>query len=497
VSERKQFPPGVGWMPWAIAAALALAVSAIAFVPQFGDKTISALGAPQGYATGSGGHAATQGRTITSGGSQGRALGNGANAAACARGRNGGATAPGVTASEIHVATTAVTTGVGAGFLGEAVDGMQVAINQINAVGGICGRRLVLRSVNSGWDGPTGQKYIENFVNSGDVFSLVAEPDSEGLGAAIDSGLIARAGIPVVGTDGMLQDQYNDSWVFPVAASTVTNMHIIAQYAYDKLGARSASDFGIVFDTRYRFGAEGARAFNNQVRRLTGSNVPGFNDPPSGCASHYCGISSDQTGGYSSAITTFNGACDPCKVVVMLLEPQPMETWMKGEENASRWAEHLFGGEPLFDDNVGENCPGCGGTAASPPMIVWTGYRPAIQPFDAEKPVYSFCQALKTAFPKDDCHNEFTQGAYLGTLLFIEAAKRVGPNLTRDAIRAALESQAFDFGISQPLKFGAALPRVPNASMAAFQDNYSGSFNGWSYLSTGFLADPAPGKDLR
>jgi hypothetical protein len=32
--------------------------------------------------------------------------------------------------------------------------------------------------------------------------------------------------------------------------------------------------------------------------------------------------------------------------------------------------------------------------------------------------------------------------------------------------------------------------------MAAYSDNSSGSFNGWTYASTGFIADPDPGKDF-
>jgi ABC-type branched-subunit amino acid transport system substrate-binding protein len=292
----------------------------------------------------------------------------------------------------------------------------------------------------------------------------------------------------------MLADQYYSSWVWPVAASTVSNMHIAVEYAYQQ-GARK---FGIVYDERYKFGAEGAYAFEKEVERVSGQPVAGYGgqgpDSLSGCNQSFCGISSDQTGGYSSAITTFNSACSPCDMVMMLLEPQPMETWMKGEENSrTPWFKKLMGGEPLFDDNVGQNCPGCGNGS----MIVWTGYRPAIQPFDAEKPVYTFQNSLKSAFPSDDPHNEFTEGAYLGTKLFLAACQAVGPNLTRGALQAVLNTQAFDFGLSAPLRYMPALPHLANTSMAAFQDNYSGSFNGWNYLQSDFITDPARGQDFR
>jgi ABC-type branched-subunit amino acid transport system substrate-binding protein len=297
----------------------------------------------------------------------------------------------------------------------------------------------------------------------------------------------------VVGTDGMLASQYNDPWIWPVAASTVTNMHIAAQYSCKQLAAKRV---GIVFDSKYKFGAEGAAAFKAQVQRSCGSTLGMGND----CSTGYCGVSPDATD-YSSQGTAFNQACtkaqdnshDKCDVVVMLLEPKPMETWMKYEENCScTWYGTLMGGEPLFDDNLagtcGQNCAG---------MMVWTGYKPDIQPFDAEPPVYTYAHALAQVCPSCDPHNEFTEGAYLGTQLFVAACKKVGANLTRAALRDVLNSQTFDLGLSQPLHYGTGLPHQANISMAAFSDNASGTFNGWSYRSTGFIADPAPGQDLK
>lgn len=493
------FPPPIGWIPFTIAIVAATIVATVAFVPTFINRpVVSAPGtqAASGLVGGTEGSAGTAGSTgaattvqnsggggTTTGGSSGPAA-----AANCAGGHNAGATAPGVSATAIHIATTDVTTGVGAGFLGEATDGMQAAINEANSTGGICGRRVVLDPpVNSGWDSTAGQNAIQSFIQSGNVFALVGEPDSEGLAGAIGSDTIDKAQIPVVGTDGMLSDQYQDPWVWPVAASTVTNMHIAASYAVKTLHARS---FGIVYDERYKFGAEGANAFDQEIKRLTGQDIPGYS--PSGCNGRYCGISSDQTGGYSSAITTFDNGCKPCDVVVMLLEPQPMANWMKGEENANSWYTTLMGGEPLFDDNFAGTC-----AQDCAKMAVWTGYHPAIQPFDAEAPVSKYSQSLKGACPSCDPHNEFTEGAYLGTKLFLEACRRVGSNLTRAALRDALNSGSFDLGLSSALHYTAALPHLANTSMTAFADNAQGSFNGWNYLSTGFLPDPASGQDLR
>jgi ABC-type branched-subunit amino acid transport system substrate-binding protein len=495
------FPPRLGWIPILIGLGVVAIASAVEFIPQYNTRQVVGVtnGGPGGQTdTGPGG--ASGGGAVA--GQAGGAARGGAGGAAgsvkpggsaaggddCAHGKNAGATDLGITATSIQIATTDVTTGIGSGFLGQAVQGMRGAIDQVNRAGGICGRQIHLESINDGWDRPTGASYISSFISLGKTFALVGEPDSEGLDAAWQNGSIDKAGIPVVGTDGMLASQYNDPWIWPVASSTVTNMHIIADYARTHLNAKKV---GIVFDSVYKFGKEGAAAFKAQVQRSAGSTL----QMGDSCATGYCGVS-PSSNDYSSQIHDFNSYCagaQKCDVVVMLLEPQPMGTWMRNEANCGcSWYGTLMGGEPLFDDNFAGTC---GQDCAR--MMVWTGYKPAIQPFDGESPVYTYAHALRSVCGTCDPHNEFTEGAYLGTQLFIAACKKVGSNLTRAALRQELDSDTFDLGLSQPLHYGTNLPHLANTSMAAFQDNASGTFNGWSYLSTGFLKDPAPGQDLQ
>jgi ABC-type branched-subunit amino acid transport system substrate-binding protein len=498
-----RFPPRVGWIPIGIGLAAITALSVWSVAPQFSNKVIGAVTqrGPGGAGLAPDSTGATPGAGAGTGGTgstSGQAVGSSAGAA-CAPGRNGGATAPGVTATQINIASTIVTTGVGAGFLGQAVDGMQAAINQVNNAGGICGRRVVLHTLNDSWDRNQGAGDISAWINSGSIFSLVAEPDSEGLDAVSNGSggnrAVDNAGIPVVGTDGMLTSQYHDPMIFPVAASTVSNMHIIAQYAY----AHGARNFGIVFDTSYKFGKEGASAFNAEVQRLTGHAIPGYNSSLSSCNQQFCGIPSSGSGaGYSTYVQSFDNACGnaggkPCDAVVMLLEPQPMQTWMSDESGCGcHWYGSLYGGEPLFDDTFAQNCGGgCG------QMTVWTGYRPAIQPFAGESAVYTYAQALKAINQSLDPQNEFTEGAYLGTTMFLQACKQVGPNLTRSALLHVLSSATFNFGLSSPLRY--AGNHLANTSMAAFSDNatQNGTFNGWSYIATNpqFLPDRDPAND--
>ncbi|HEY8739108.1 MAG TPA: ABC transporter substrate-binding protein, partial [Candidatus Dormibacteraeota bacterium] len=389
---------------------------------------------------------------------------------------NGGSTDKGISATEIHLASTIVTDGSGKDFLGEAQNGIQAAIDQANGAGGICGRRVTIEMRNTGWNRSTGSQYISSYVNDGKVFALVGEPDSEGLAGAIDSKVIDNAGIPVVGTDGMLSDQYHDPWVWPVSASTVTNAHIVADYARN---TDHASTFGVVYDTQYRFGAEGAKAFVDEVHRLGGT-------------AYSQGVDGSNTGTFTTETQTFNSNCKPCDAVFMLLEPTPAKAWMHLEGGS--WYKHLYGGEPLFNSQF---AGACGDPCGQAPLHVWTGYRPAIQPFDSQGGVPAYSNALKAKCQSCDPQNEFTEGAYLGTRMFIEAAKRLGAQgtpLTRQALADELNSDSFDLGLTDsPITYAGKPLHLANTTMAMFAENYAGGFNGWSYQNSGYVQDPSPG----
>jgi hypothetical protein len=195
-----------------------------------------------------------------------------ASSLACAAGSNGGRTDIGVSETKIRLATTAVRTGLAASLLADSETGMKMVINNTNRAGGICGRILELQVINDNFQADLGHQYLKNFLDpKSDIFAFAVVPSSEGLSSAIQSGDISGAGMPVIGTNGMSVDQYQDPWVWPVAAATVSTMRIIASYAYKVKAARS---FGIVWDGKHKFGMEGAEAFRAQVAALAGLSGP-------------------------------------------------------------------------------------------------------------------------------------------------------------------------------------------------------------------------------
>jgi ABC-type branched-subunit amino acid transport system substrate-binding protein len=402
----------------------------------------------------------------------------GGKAAACKAGANGGATDKGVTGNRIKLAATNVRSGTGSSFLGTAYVGMQAVVNRVNAKGGICGRLLDLRLVDDNWEAARGANYLENFAK-GDYFALPVVPSSEGLTQAINKGTIDAAGIPVVGTDGMLKEQYSDPWVWPVATATVSTMRIMTKHAADK-GAKS---FGIVFDQQYKFGKEGAAAFRQYVKQLTGSEPKAF-----------VGITPGRPN-YSGDAKKFNEDCGAggCDFVAMLLDPTTANTYISSQSDSEGkrqgFGRLLTGGaQPLFNERFARDC-----AAACEGMLVWTGYNPPIGGLSTKPSVAAYVNDVRSVDPGVDVNNQFLEGAYLGMQVFVEALNRAGPNLTRAAVRQVMDSMTYQSDLSSALTW-APKQRFANQNAQAFRIiTASGSFAGFAEAGTGFISDPTPG----
>lgn len=394
----------------------------------------------------------------------------------CKGGRNGGVTDTGVTGSKIRLASTAVLDGPASSLLAESVVGMKAVVDKVNRAGGVCGRLLDLTVRNDGFKADDGQRIIRNFIEEG-YFALPVVPSAEGLGSAIDGQFIARAGIPVVGTDGMRQEQYQDAFVWPVASATVTAMRVMAKYG---VTARNAKSFAIVYDSKYKFGIEGKNAFVDQVKALLGPNVKVVDVP----------LDPTKTS-YATEADTFNTACKDgkCDMVAMLLLPDAAKLWLSRDPVPARL--YTSGAQTLFTDRfaqdcviqVGEQCHG---------FAVWTGYNPPVGSLSALPGVNTYVQDVRAVKPTVDVSNQFVEGAYLGMSVFVEALKAVGPNLTRARLKAALDAMDYKSDLASTLSWRpgkhSANVRSQSFSMTVSQ----GTFRGWSN-DTGFLLDPAFG----
>jgi ABC-type branched-subunit amino acid transport system substrate-binding protein len=400
---------------------------------------------------------------------------------ACAPGRNGGATDQGVTGNSIKLATTVVESGIGRSFLRDVRFAMEAVRVKVNQAGGICGRRIEIRYIDDGWEAQKGSTYLRNLINS-KVFAIPIGPSSEGLNVVIKSGDFDKARIPVVGTDGMLTLQYAkpgggaQPWVWPVAAATVASARIMALQAYNS----GIKKFSIVFDKNYKFGQEGALAFNAQVKRLTGSNIPGFDPGLNGCKESFCGIVAGQSS-YPEV-----GQFKPGEFVALFLEPQTAQTWMN-DPNVRSATELRYGAaQPLFTRSFATSCQ-----RKCDQMMVWTGFKPYIESYLNDPAVREYKRDLERVSTQADYTNAFAEGAYLGMQLLVEAIKRVGPNLTRQALKQVLDTMDLQAGLAlQGRLLYTPSNRFVNTTMQGFVIQNKGTFSGWT--EGPIVADPKP-----
>lgn len=409
--------------------------------------------------------AGTGGTADTSTGSSGGSGGSGD------AGGSGATTGEGVEANRIRLASTVVLDGPAASLLRPSVTAMRAVLDKVNQNGGIHGRILELDTRNDGFDAQRGHTFIRSFIEE-EYFAFPVVPSAEGLGSAILAGDISRAGIPVVGTDGMRQEQYHESWVWPVAAATVSTMRAMARYAYDDQGARS---FAIVYDDKYKFGIEGKDAFVEQVERMGGEVV------------HTQPLDPDAPG-YSSEAQQFNSACsdDACDMVALLLLPDAAQKWI--DQDPAFGGEYTAGAQTLFTRKFAEDCVRAVGSRCHG-LAVWTGYNPPVGEKRQDPDVSAYVDDMEDADPNIDVENQFVQGAYLGMQVFTEALEQTGPDLTRERLQQTLDGMDYDSGLSSTLQWRDG-DHWANVHAQSFTMRVSGGrFTGWGSESD-WVRDP-------
>ena len=450
-----------------------------------------------GGATGGGGTGGVAGSGVSVGGGAGGTSGGsgGEGGAGSGDGCRGGATDVGVTESEIKLGATIAETGIARSFLGEVRQAMEAVRNKVNRTGGICGRQLVIKYKDDAWSADTGARYIQNLVEGEKVFALAVSPSSEGLNQASNQGYFKAQGVPVVGADGLNVTQFKDPMIFPVAAATITTVDVMMKNAWDR-GARNPA---IVFGNTYRFGVEGAYAFNATYKKLSGGkDIPGYKNPLAsgggGCTERFCGVSSTE-GQYGPRVSSLNSACSEepkCDFLLLLLEPKTAQDWMSvpGVWTPSQYEKAgMAGPQPLFTYDFGRNCADkCAG------MWMWTGYNPPIEQYASSPAVKTFVADLKAQSASADHFNQFTMGGYVGMQVLVEALKQAGGELTRAKLIETLNSMApINTGLTTTPLSWRADARHANKAAQAFEVQSKNGFTGWRFKQPP-IVDPYLGE---
>lgn len=438
---------------------------------------------------------------------------------ACEAGRNGGATDTGVSGDSIFMATTTVDNGIGAAFLRDVKFAIEAVKQKVNQQGGICGRRLDIEYRDDGWDAATGAQYLRNFIDQG-VFAIPVGPSTEGLNVVINSGDFNQNKVAVVGTDGLTVSQYQctpeqanaigcsvgtaQQWVWPVAAATVSSARIMATAQHEAIKAAKqneancdeedeeydgheacnpvAADFSVVFDKNYKFGEEGALAYDAQVEKLTGDHVPGFNENLN-CREAFCGIVAGSDD-YTTQVDIWRDHRG--RATALFLEPATAERWMNNSNTPAASQHRYDAAQPLFSVDFAELCKG-----KCHQMLMWTGFVPNREGYRSDPDVQQYIDDVHSVNPNVDVENQFVVGGYVGAKLLVEALREAGPTLTRDRFKQALDGLRLATGLTMTdtLAFSPD-NRYVAIRMQAWVNKYSGQHAGWS--EGPLVTDPRP-----
>jgi ABC-type branched-subunit amino acid transport system substrate-binding protein len=198
---------------------------------------------------------------------------------------------------------------------------------------------------------------------------------------------------------------------------------------------------------------------------------------------------------YKDQVNSFNthcgnGSSKPVDFVALLLEPQTAETWLQDGPfmgvAANGSGQGAGGPQPLFDDNFGN---ACGQICAN--MEVWTSFFPPIFPYAQKSEVVTFKHDLCAvdSHCDVDADSAFTEGGYVGMDVLVKALQQTGGTLTRQRLRATLDSLTFSDGLSGDLHFKSG-NHLANLSMVGFHDTYGQQFTGFQIVQNSQQSDP-------
>lgn len=142
--------------------------------------------------------------------------------------------------------------------------------------------------------------------------AVVGMPGDDALEEAIRDGSIARAGIPVIGGDGLTLTQHRSPWVFPVSPSAAAFVRIAVNHGWTMDGR----SFALVYDGKHAWGREAKAAFDAYVDRIGGHRALTLPLDP-------------DTLSYHSEADHFANICKDslCDVVVLAVDQETARRW--------------------------------------------------------------------------------------------------------------------------------------------------------------------------
>jgi branched-chain amino acid transport system substrate-binding protein len=318
--------------------------------------------------------------------------------------------APGVTADAIKIGTFGALTGPGYLYGKLAMNGVEVVFDEVNAAGGINGRKLVLVREDDRCDPASAISAVNKLIHQEEVFALIGGGCSNATFAAREA--IEEAKIPFV-----VVASVHDGITTPPAAnifSTALTSSIESQAQLEFALQQGAKRIAVVSMRD----AWGRARYTPLMEAFKAKGVKPVADEE---------LSPDANDATAQVLRLKQSNAD---AVLMVLYPKPAAVFMR---DASK-----LGFKPLavgqtgiadpaaFEEQVG--VPGATANFRTISMVKYTPDDPAVD---------KWRHAIETKFPGDrlSVFNLFGVGS---AQVLVEALRRAGPDLTREKLIAAI-----------------------------------------------------------
>lgn len=141
-------------------------------------------------------------------------------------------------------------------------DGADAYIAQVNATGGIGGRRIVVKDRDDGYSAEQAAREIQALIATDKVFAVFGAFGTPTLPVVL--GAVDKAGVPLVGAASISNEarQPARTWVFPVRVSAAEEAAATVKHQLT-LGTRRF----VVLSSKEAYGPSGAAAYASALRR--------------------------------------------------------------------------------------------------------------------------------------------------------------------------------------------------------------------------------------
>jgi len=332
---------------------------------------------------------------------------------------------PGVSSTAILLGGTSPLTGPAAAYASVA-RGARAYFASINAKGGVAKRKIEYKIVDDGYNPATTVQAVRRLVEQDRVFAIIVPQGSRPVAATLE--YLEANKVPLLFPYQSSPVTRGRRYVFPGMALSDRASKMMIDYL---AGSRKYRKFAVLYQDD-EYGTSFLKAFEKDLGRFGRKLVavqsvkPGVTD-------------------VSPQIAKLKAAKP--EVTFLVLVPGPAVQALR-ERRKIGWTDTLMVSTgPLTDEGylalAGDAAEGVEG------LSLWP------DPLTSDLPgVKLYREHMRRSFPKNE-PSRYSLAGYFGGMLFTEAAKRAGRNLTRESLIAALESiKGFESGILPPLTIG-------------------------------------------